>query len=294
MEAKYKLNHGSLFHISYRGLSFRFQVNNYIRTCPCTTMEFSAAIEHGTTAVWYGRVFDFPGTIARASQREILLKELREELMYHLHWLQQHNEKIPSLRTVDIIVREEVHNISELGESGGEVALFESDRRVVSHHMMNFLLRLMGYNRKDLLQLIDCIPHKQLTYKPPGKDRSIVDILHHVCNAEEFYKSRLGEEADQKYVECAGMPEQEIDALPILDRLHTVRRACVETLTDVVAEKKDTIFTRSEYTDYPQEKWTAYKVMRRFLEHEREHYYNILEYIDQPRRNVRLLQQKGM
>lgn len=249
-------------------------------------MEFPAAVEHGTTDIWYGRIVDFPGTIARASRREILLIELREELMYHLHWLQQHNEKIPSLTKIGIIVREEVHNISKLGESGGEVALFESDRRIVSHDMMNFIFRLMDHNRKDLLELINCIPHKELVNVPPGKERSIIDVLHHVCSAEEFYKSRLGEEADQKYVECAGMSEEEIDALPIRERLHTVRRACVETLKDVVPEKKDTIFARSEYTDYPQEKWTAYKVMRRFLEHEREHYYNILEYIDQSRRNV--------
>lgn len=247
-------------------------------------MKVSAALEHGTTTLWYGRIVDFPGTIARASEREILLKELEEELTYHLHWLQQHNELPPSFEKGHITVREEVYNIPNLGESGGEVALFESDKRVVSHNMLNTLFRLMDYNRADLLTLVESIPQGQLINVPPEKGRSIVDILHHVCNAEEFYKSRLGEEADQKYAEYAGMSEQEIDALPILDRLHTVRKACMRTLKELIPEKKDRIFTRSEYTDYPHEKWTAYKIMRRFLEHEREHYYNILEYLHQPKR----------
>ena len=245
------------------------------------------ALEQGTTGLWYGRCIDFPGTIARSHTRQNLLQELEQELKYHLTWLQIHNEKIPSncLDTFHLIVTEEVSNISELGESGGEVAFFEFDSQIVTREKMGYLFRLMGYNRSDLLALVKLLPHQKLTYTPRGKKRTITDILHHLSNAEEFYISRLGEDADRKYEAYTGIGQQEIDGLPVFDRLQVVRRACIQTLEELIPQKEGSIFTRSEYTAYPQEKWSAYKVLRRFLEHEREHYYNILEYLNKPIRN---------
>ena len=247
------------------------------------------ALEQGTTGLWYGRCIDFPGTIARSHTRQELLQELEQEFKYHLTWLQINNEKvpfIPSLDTFHLVVTEEVSNISELGESGGEVALFEFDSQTVTRERMGYLFRLMGYNRRDLLALVKPLPHQKLTYSPKGGKRTITDILHHVSNAEEFYISRLGEDADRKYEAYAGIKQQEIDGLPVFDRLQVVRRACIQTLEELIPQKEGSIFTRSEYTTHPHEKWSAYKVLRRFLEHEREHYYNILEYLNKPIRTV--------
>lgn len=244
-------------------------------------MIFSVALEQGTNR-WYGRFIELPGTIAWAETNQVLSEELKAELEYHLNWLQTHNEELPFFGKVHIAVAEEVHNIRELGESGGEVAFFESDNKGVTQKEMNYLVRLMGYNRKDLLELVISMSPEQLIYNPPGKSRTVTDILHHVCNAEEFYTSRLGKEADYLYEDNAGMLPQEIDELPIFERLKVVRKACVRTLEVLIPQREDTIFTRSEYTNYPHEMWSAYKVMRRFLEHEREHYYNILEYMQQP------------
>lgn len=250
---------------------------------PLRTM-YTAALEYG--ALWYGRLIQFPGTIARARHRHQLLEELQKELVYHLAWLRQHNERVFHLGTVEIVVAEEVLGVSELGESGGEVAFFACDKKVVTQEEMHYFFRLMEYTRRDLLTVVKMIPEEQLNTKPKGKSRTIIDILHHVCNAEEFYISRLGKEADRTYEEYAGMSLQELDELPILERLTTVRNACVRTLEALIPSKKDAVFTRGEYTAYPDEKWTGYKVMRRFLEHEREHYYNILEYIGQPIRTL--------
>lgn len=245
-------------------------------------MHFSTALEQGTTGRWYGRFIDFPGTIARALTRESLLEELRKEIVYHFAWLQKHGEKVPAFDTVVLTISEEVTSVCELGESGGEVALFAFDEQAVTKEKLDYLCRLMGYSRRDLLQLTGTIPQETLAYVPSGKSRTITDILHHICNAEEFYVSRLGKEADSQYEGHAGMPTQQIDVLPLFERLKTVREACIKTLEDTILQKGGSTFTRSEYTNYPQEKWTAHKVLRRFLEHEREHYYNILEYLNRP------------
>jgi len=41
--------------------------------------------------------------------------------------------------------------------------------------------------------------------------------------------------------------------------------------------ERATVFRIPEYTDNPDEPWTLRKTLRRFLEHEREHFRNIQE-----------------
>jgi uncharacterized damage-inducible protein DinB len=254
-------------------------------------MSVGVAAEQGTTGKWYGRCIEFLGTIAWAGGKGELLKELEKELDYHMNWLRHHGEWVPVPDDVSLTIVEEVHNISELGESGGEVALFLYDRGPVTPEDMQYFFRLMAYNREDLLMITRNLTEDQLAITPQGKLRTITDILHHVCNAEEFYISRLGPEADALYETYTGLPITTVDTLPLFQRLDVVRNACCKTLEDTIPEKRNTVFTRGEYTDYPDEKWTAHKVMRRFLEHEKEHIYNILEYLNEPPRTV--LQKKN-
>jgi uncharacterized damage-inducible protein DinB/predicted RNase H-like HicB family nuclease len=245
---------------------------------------YPVAIEEGTAGMWYGRFIDFPGTHARAYERARLLEELRAELTFHVRWLETHAEPVPHIFSPEIEVTEEERGIRELGESGGEVALFQYDICRVSHEELDRILRFMTYNRDDLLSFVSTIPENSLSCQPKGKTRTIIDILNHVCNAEEFYVSRLGKKADMLFENYSGMTEEKRDTLPLLERMDTVRKAALETLRETVMEKGDAIFTRSEYTTYPGEKWTAHKVLRRFLEHEREHQYNIREYLHLPLR----------
>jgi predicted RNase H-like HicB family nuclease/uncharacterized damage-inducible protein DinB len=245
---------------------------------------YSVAIEEGTTGMWYGRFIDFPGTHARADKKSSLLQELHEELLFHVQWLHRHGEPAPSLSSPDVEIAEEVIGIRDLGESGGEVALFQYDIHPVDEEELQQFFILMQYNREDVLSLIDTMPQQSLHHIPEGKTRTILDILNHVCNAEEFYISRLGKKADSLFEYHAGMVEKDRDALSLNERMEVVRTAAVKTLNILVREKEDSIFTRSEYAIYPHEKWTAHKVLRRFLEHEREHYYNIKAYLHQPLR----------
>lgn len=249
-------------------------------------MHIPVALERGTTDRWYGRCIGYPGTIAYAPSKQELLKELTQEINYHVTWLRNHHERVPPLNTIYLTIAEEVTAVCDLGESGGEVAFFSFDIQTITPEKMHTFFKLMHFSREDLVTMVRTIPHDALAYTPPGKSRTLLDIVHHICNCEEFYISRLGEEADKKYEEYAGMPLHEIDELPIFDRLNLVRHSCVKTLEVLIPQKKDAIFKRSEYTNHPREKWSAYKVLRRFLEHEREHYYNILEYLNRPVRTL--------
>ena len=242
-------------------------------------MELLIAIEHGTTGMWYGRFVVYLGTHARAFDKATLLKELEKELQYHLHWMQKHDLNPPEVLNPELIICEELHEIGELGVSGGEVALFEFDKQIVSDDLLETIIQYMTLQRNDLLELVNSLPASELEFTPPGKGRNIVQILMHICNAEEWYISRMGAKATEIYLENAGISESELDKLSTFERLESVRKACIETLRDIVPQFNLKAFKRPEFTNYPDEKWTSYKVLRRFLEHEREHYYNIKEYL---------------
>ncbi|MEE9540754.1 MAG: hypothetical protein V3V85_04580 [Candidatus Thorarchaeota archaeon] len=248
-------------------------------------MDLTVAIEHDNTGIWYGRFIDYLGTHARAHGRLVLLDRLEQELQYHLDWLRRHDEDVAEIAEAKIVIGEELAGIRKLGESGGEVAFFEFDRRKVTQLSLEKAIRLMRHSRRDLQELIVDIRPQMMLMVLPHKKRNILDILSHVCNAEEFYVSRLGLDADTAYKRNVGMTESEIQELPIVDRLGVVRTACVETLREMVPLVSGKCFARSEYTSYPDELWSAHKVLRRFLEHEREHFYNIRGYLGIPIRN---------
>ena len=133
----------------------------------------------------------------------------------------------------------------------------------------------MDFSRQSLLELIRVIPLEKLSTPLPDSDRTIRQVLTHISNAEEWYKSRLGEEADLLFKKYVGMAISRLDQKPVLERLELVRRGCIDVLKDLVIQKGARIFTRDAFTNYPEEQWTSHKVLRRFIEHEREHYYSI-------------------
>ena len=250
-------------------------------------MKLTAALETGTTGLWYGRITELLGTHARAPTRAGVLDELQSELLYHIEWLRRHREKPPRASHTTLNVSEEVTGMGLLGESGGEVALFRYDVKPVTGKLLEDSIRWMSHNRADLLDQVRDLHAETMAHVPPGKKRSITQILGHVCNAEEWYVSRLGPDADAVYESSLGMSVKEADALPAFERLETVHRGCVEALRRLVPSRGDRVFTRVQYTSYPDERWTAHKVLRRFLEHEREHIYNIRDYLGVPPRDPR-------
>ncbi|MFW9903192.1 MAG: DinB family protein [Candidatus Thorarchaeota archaeon] len=235
----------------------------------------SAAIEKGDTAIWYGRIISLPGTITKANSRETLLQDLELELNEYILWLKLYNEEISISPNEKIVIKEELFNIPQLGESGGAVALFEFDKQAITSERLRYYLKLMEFSRQSLLELIGTIPLEKLSDPLPDSDRTIMQVLTHISNAEEWYKSRLGKEADFLYKKYVGMAITRLDKKPVLERLELVRRGCISVLNDLVVQKGARIFTRDAFTNYPEEQWTSHKVLRRFIEHEREHYYSI-------------------
>ncbi len=218
---------------------------------------------------WYGHVVELPGCFTRGASREEVLVALPDTVEMRLRWLISRG--IPCRRLEGFEVVEEQGGIPELGESGGAVALFESDLVRVDRNALNETAHLMALSREELLARVIPLGKDLLNAELIHGKRTVQQDISHIVNAEEWYVSRLGRRYQRVYEE--GL-RGEVGRLRLsaVERLSLTRPHMVVALETALAEDRQGPFARKAYTRYPEELWTLRKVLRRFLEHEREHF----------------------
>ncbi|UCH57892.1 MAG: type II toxin-antitoxin system HicB family antitoxin [Candidatus Bathyarchaeota archaeon] len=225
-------------------------------------------LEHGERW-WYAHVAELPGCFTRGETHEEVLNSLPKEIDRHLSFLRE--KGCPSTETTMFLVAQEIHDIAELGEAGGAVALFDTDERPVCKKDLEIFLELIQWNREELLRVVCPLPKEARDARPIHDKWTINETLNHVANAEEWYISRLGEAIQEEcegYIERLDSSLQEDD---VLKRLAVTRQGAVHALRAAFSRGVRGTFTRAKYAHYPEERWTFRKVLRRFVEHEREH-----------------------
>lgn len=201
------------------------------------------------------------------------------EIARFLQWLKGHGE--PGVKVVGAAVVKaqvtEIQEVSGFGQSGSAVGFFGPDREAVSDRDVETAVRRFGYARRDLLEMVAGLPLEALDWQPPARlsvheaarpaprpatpKRTVRQNLEHICRAQAFYLSRLlGLEA----VHLA-LPEPWPN--DTFARLKWVAERSVEALQGL---SRPLLSGRFRAPD-PAEEWTARKMLRRFVEHEREH-----------------------
>ena len=118
---------------------------------------------------------------------------------------------------------------------------------------MEMLFRWMAISRQELMDLVKELPEAVMDWKPDEEEASSIrEILCHLAEADLWYTDRLKQ-----------WPEAP------LFRLAAARGVALERLRDLTEQK------RASVTTFGGEEWTPRKVMRRMLEHEREHIHEI-------------------
>lgn len=206
-----------------------------------------------------------PGCISRATTREEALRRLPEAAREYHAWLRRHGE--PGLSPDEPVEFEIAGENAGFGpfDPRNAAGLFPPDLAPASADQMERFIRLMGYARGDLLALVADLPDEVLDWQPDPQSLTLRRLLRHVGNAEEWYVSRI--------VPAESLPpEWEHDeALPIFEFLAMERRTAIERLAGLTEAERSQLFHPQRWTDHPDEPWTATKMFRRFLEHEREH-----------------------
>ena len=214
---------------------------------------FDVYVESNRLGRSVAHVPQLPGCIVRAQTSDQALRYVEEAVTQYLLWLGMHGgapRPVPSLIRTRVV---EQYTGAAASGSGSRVALLQPDRLPIDRKELEEYLQRMSYSRKDLLEIISTLPCDVLKSHPHRQQRSIREILQHIAGAEQWYLTRL--------MKVPRFPVQKTHLL----RLQVVREAALRLLS------QDDLRRGERVVEMAGEAWTLRKVLRRFLEHEREH-----------------------
>jgi len=209
-------------------------------------------IEPDSYVAW---CFDLPGCYGKGATADDAIMSLRGAVAAYFDWVES---RYPSFgcrnHDLDISVEERFTAFQCDGDADYLVnAFFEDDRRPLGYWNVVVGCQLLDWTRRDLLRVLHDVSTERLQEPIPGERQgSLAGILEHVAGAENWYIGQLAQAVD-----WADLPSDP------LARLAQVRKNTLEQLQRLVADGR--IMTDR------CERWSARKILRRALWHERAH-----------------------
>ena len=201
-------------------------------------------------------VLDLLGCVVQRDTTDEAAAATSDEIRAYLGYLRRHGEKVDPDEKIEIRIAE--HNTE--GLFSGQ-ALWPKDLKPLAPAALARYLRWLEWSRADLLALVNGTDEKGLRAKPP-KGRSLRDILLHVLGADKSYVYAL-----VGPLKAMGEPTNAADRgdLDLRIALKEARAAAIDRL------KSLTTAERARVRKAGQSTYSAYRVIRRMLEHEWEH-----------------------
>jgi len=195
-------------------------------------------------------VLDLPGCVATGPEEALALAAVPAAIDRYLAIADAGGVGSPPRPAGQIVV---VEHFEGSWDGTYEVsAFFVADAEPVTERDVAFTRAMLAATRTHLLEAAN----RAARWRPG--ERSVGDVLHHVASAEWFYGARL--EEDPEAVRASGFggefdPKQ---------RLELVRAWAIERIAGLPA------LGALERT-HRSERWTARKVIRRYIYHEIDH-----------------------
>jgi uncharacterized damage-inducible protein DinB len=203
-----------------------------------------------------GHVLGLLGCVVQKDTTDETVAAAPDEIRAYRDFLKRHGEKLDEGPTIETRIAE--HNTA--GLFSGQ-AIWPQDLKPLAPVALARYLRWLDWARTDLLELVKGIDDKPLRAKPP-KGRSLRDILLHVLDADKSYVyalvGPLRPMGDPTNAAVRGDLDMRI-------ALTEARAAGIDRL------KKLTPKERARVRRAGQSTYSAYRVIRRMLEHEWEH-----------------------
>ena len=201
-----------------------------------------------------------PGCWVFGRTPERALMKVRLAVAEWFDWVKKHGEHVPlEGKDFEIEVAEVLRVNYNPVEAGKPEPLFWSEVLPVTKEDVARTIRLMSYSRKDLLQLVSNLSDECLDWKPLNGPRTIRNCLRHIAYVEPWYISRLNVDLLRKYPR---------NVFKMLDR---TREDVVEFLKKMPRDKMRGIYQPKKDPSPICNLWTARKVLRRLVDHERLH-----------------------
>jgi predicted RNase H-like HicB family nuclease len=199
---------------------------------------------------WIAHVPDLPGCFATNADRERAIAAAPRAIEQYFNWAEAHGLRVPR-PSPPLVVGEVIR--SWVYEGDYEVnAFFASDRPPLDAEEIDEFRRLLEVTRADLLEEVKGLEPHQLDKQITGERWPIGGVLKHVANAELWYMDRL----------AVAFPKSDLPDDP-LARLSKVR--------EHLEQKIDGLAHWTGVVTLSGETWSARKVIRRTLWHERDH-----------------------
>jgi predicted RNase H-like HicB family nuclease len=187
-------------------------------------------------------------------------------------WARGHGEKLSwTAEEISVIESELLTVTYNPVQAGKPEPLFWSEVQTVGPEDIRWAKRLMAYAREDLLRLVEDLRPEALDWQPPDHPRSIRNCLDHIARVEWWYLTRLEVELSEE------LPED------VFELLRVTREMVWHGLDELPAEKYGGVFQPKKYVSSEGticNLWTARKVLRRFVDHERLHTRYIVKVLD--------------
>ena len=202
---------------------------------------------------------DYPGCwVVGRDQGAALVKARTAVREWHI-WARAHGEDVGSPPPVNVEPFDVMHVTYNPAEAGKPEPLFWSEVLPVSVRDINRTIRLMEYSRNDLLELCSGLDKDALKWKPESAPRSITNCLRHVAIVEWWYITRLNIDLPKVF------PRN------VFRLLEYTRQLAEQSLGGLSKQQRSEIFQSRNDLSPVCNLWTARKVLRRFVDHERLH-----------------------
>lgn len=219
---------------------------------------YEIGVEDMEPGHWVAWVFGLLGCFATAATEEEAAAAAPAAITEHFRWLMRHGHSHDVVPVDAVLVRARVAEVFQSYAVEDDYwinAFFADDRRPLAAEEVEEGIWLLGRQRDELLAALRDVPAEALEQPLAGEKRgSVHGILRHIAGAERWYFSRLGFPADALLGDTTAL-------------LRQVREETCARLPQLVGDAR--------VTERAREQWSARKVLRRTLWHERDHTHHI-------------------
>lgn len=239
--------------------------------------ELKVNIEEGD-GCYYAHAAEFLGCFSKANSRSEAIDAILQDVKQYSEWLLSTDidnsykamckDYLAGINEFDII--EELKGFSNLSDLTGASAVFKSDIEVIPEEMFEFYIMIISKLPEALMRIIFQFTNEDRNIELLPEKATINQELKDIYYTELFFISRFGDEVEQKFLETIKMTKDELESLTLLERIVKVRQGAIAILRSYYPKLTDKVFKSKEDTNFPDEQWTIKKVIRKFIEHERE------------------------
>ena len=207
-------------------------------------------------------VLDLLGCVVQGDTTDAAVAAAPDAIRAYRRFLERHGEKLGADAKIETRIAE--HNTQ--GLFSGQ-AIWPPDVKPLARAALARYLRWLDWSRADLLSLVKGMSEERLRAKPT-KGRSLRDILLHVLVADKSYVYAL-----VGPLKTMGEPTNAAERgdLDLRVALTEARPAAIDRLKRLTPAERRNVRTAGQST------YSAYRVIRRMLEHEWEHRREIAE-----------------